>query len=376
MSVLTVSPGTYRQIDPQNYALIPENTTVIRAPALDTAQSLSIRGWYPGFLANPDNYQSWIFGGYLAGRKHCRKSPPDLILSTFPIPSAHYLASRLQRLTGAPWVLDFRDPMAQDDYPEDPVRRRRLHQLERRFVDAANSILVTTPGTQRTYRERYSSFDPERIHLVPNGFDEALFGGDRSAAGKAGDRLTILHSGSLYKDERDPTQLFAALARVVAEQPEARRKMRFVFRGTRYADYFEGLARDHGVADIVEFPPAIDYQAAVDEMLAADGLLILQASNCNEQIPAKVYEYLRTGLPIIGLADPVGDTARLLSSCGLDSIAKLDDADAIVPLLTRFVAGNLDGFTASDAVDLEAFSRRRIASAVADILDEIVPPPD
>ena len=31
----------------------------------------------------------------------------------------------------------------------------------------------------------------------------------------------------------------------------------------------------------------------------ADALLVLQASNCNEQIPAKLYEYLRTGRPIL-----------------------------------------------------------------------------
>jgi len=41
--------------------------------------------------------------------------------------------------------------------------------------------------------------------------------------------------------------------------------------------------------------PAPALSAGAEEMLRADGLLVLQASNCNDQIPAKAYEYLRSG---------------------------------------------------------------------------------
>ena len=34
-------------------------------------------------------------------------------------------------------------------------------------------------------------------------------------------------------------------------------------------------------------------------MLAADGLLLMQAANRNSQILAKAYEYLRAGRPIL-----------------------------------------------------------------------------
>ena len=44
------------------------------------------------------------------------------------------------------------------------------------------------------------------------------------------------------------------------------------------------------------------------------GLLLLQASNCNDQVPAKAYEYLRCHRPVLALTDPAGDTAELLRS--------------------------------------------------------------
>lgn len=37
-----------------------------------------------------------------------------------------------------------------------------------------------------------------------------------------------------------------------------------------------------------------------DQTMSADALLVLQASNCNAQIPAKAYEYTRTGRLILG----------------------------------------------------------------------------
>jgi hypothetical protein len=73
-------------------------------------------------------------------------------------------------------------------------------------------------------------------------------------------------------------------------------------------------------------------------MVRADALLVLQAANCNEQIPAKLYEYLRAGRPILALTDPRGDTAQVMREAGLNSIARLDATDEIAKALEDFIA--------------------------------------
>src|SRR6266850_8165330 len=96
-------------------------------------------------------------------------------------------------------------------------------------------------------------------------------------------------------------------------------------------------------------------------MMRADGLLVLQAGNCNDQIPAKVYEYLRCRRPIIGLTDPAGDTAGLLRKAGINDIARLDSAAEIAPGLRRFLDNIRSGEAAlpSDASVAEASRLRR-----------------
>ena len=90
------------------------------------------------------------------------------------------------------------------------------------------------------------------------------------------------------------------------------------------------------IQDIVFLEPAISYEDALIEMLSSDGLIILQASNCNHQIPAKVYEYFRAGKAILALTDSTGDTAKLLRKENMPYIFPLDNKNAIEKGILQF----------------------------------------
>ncbi len=103
----------------------------------------------------------------------------------------------------------------------------------------------------------------------------------------------LLHSGVVYPDERDPRPLFEALGRLKAAGTLTAANFCLRLRASAYDPMLAELAARHDVADLIALEPAIPYHAALQEMLDVDGLLILQASNCNQQIPAKLYEYVR-----------------------------------------------------------------------------------
>jgi hypothetical protein len=106
-------------------------------------------------------------------------------------------------------------------------------------------------------------------------------------------------------------------------------------------------------------------------MLRADGLLILQAANCNEQIPAKLYEYLRAGRPLLALTDPAGDTADAVRSAGIDAIARLDSPDEIAAALDKFLDAIEEGRAAlPSAAAVARLERREQARDLASLLEE------
>ena len=117
----------------------------------------------------------------------------------------------------------------------------------------------------------------------------------------------------------------------------------------------------------------MDYEAALAEMLVADGLLIFQASNCNHQTPAKLYEYFRARRPVLGLTDPMGDTAHEMRAAGLDDIAPLNDRARIATILLNFLA-KIQAGTVNVATEaaVQESSRRNRTSQLARLLDDVV----
>jgi glycosyltransferase involved in cell wall biosynthesis len=340
--VLSASPNAYERTSDDLLADVPSGTVVRRAFALDTARHLQIAGRYMGWMARPDRWISWQFDAVRQGLKLIEEFKPDVIWSTYPIATAHVIASKLHRKTGIPWVADFRDPMAQDGYPADPLTWQSFKHIEADAATHARFCVFTTPGAARIYRERYPA-NADRMVVLENGYDEESFAAAMpqplaDSSIEPGQRpLIMLHSGIVYPSERDPTQLFEALGRLRKENKLSPTDLRIRFRASVHDDLLKNLARSHGAQDYIELCPAIPYREALAEMMSVDALLVMQASNCNAQIPAKIYEYLRAGKPILGLTDPDGDTAGVLHGAGLNGTARLDSVDEIAKALTDLV---------------------------------------
>lgn len=341
--VLSADPRAYEQTSNDLISEIPEDTVVRRAFALDTARHLSLKGRYIAAMARPDRWISWKYAGIREGMRLIKHFKPDIIWSTYPIATAHVIGAELHKQSGIPWVADFRDPMAQENYPPDPVTWRQFEAIERGAIELASLNLFTTPGAASVYRKRY----PEASHsiqILENGYDEESFA--EAATGASCQplnpgKITLLHSGIVYPSERDPTQLFQALAQLKATDSELMRCLRIRFRAPVHDEILSTLAKKHGVEENIEVLPSIPYRQALAEMLCADVLLVMQAANCNQQIPAKIYEYLRSGKPILGLTDPEGDTAGVLREAGCTAIAKLNVVEEIYGQLRLLLGGGL-----------------------------------
>ena len=378
--VLTVDPRAYeaRQADPGGQ--VPPDMAVHRVFGLDTARHLSLFGRYPGWLAVPDRWATWRFAAVPSALRLIRESNVRAVWSTFPIATAHAIGRTVADRSGLPWIAEFRDPMWQGDYPPEPAMNSAWQALERDVFAAASAVVVTTPGAVRTYAERFPSFDADRIVLIENGYDEETFRraeGARGVDGRvearaAGRPVRLLHSGIVYRSERDPSQLFAALADLKRLGRLNGADLQIVFRACGDETGYRRDIAALGIDDIVQLEPPLGYVEALQEMLAADGLLILQAANCNAQVPAKLYEYLRAGRPILALTDPEGDTAATLARAQAGTIARLDSAAEIADVLPRFIAQLRAGNGRTSHPDIVSrYSRESQAGAFARLLDQV-----
>lgn len=373
--VLTAHPRAYPAIDNGQVGDISKNIRVYRAFALDTSRHLSINGRYSRLMALPDPFVTWWLGAVPKALYLIKKYRPDVIWTTYPIATAHLIGISIHKLTGIPWIADFRDSMTESNYPRDRRKKKVYQWIERCTVKLCTTAVFTTPGAVEMYSERYPDLPKNRWVAIGNGYDENLFRSvEEDLAStqedvKKSTRIVLVHSGILYPDERDPQCFFSAVSELKREGKIDAEKINIVLRATGHDTLYQGMLIDFDISDIVSLEPSIAYRDAFREMLSSDGLIIFQASSCNHQIPAKAYEYLRAGKPVLALTDPNGDTARMLNDWGIAQLAPLDDKISIKDTLINFIRQIKSGenvFVSNTIV--ESHSRRSATKHLADLL--------
>ena len=369
--VLSAHPRVYEETSTDLSSQILPETIVSRAQAWDTKKHLSLLGRYPTRLALPDRWCTWRFFAVYKGMQLIRQHKPSAIWSTYPIATAHWIGAVLAKKSGLPLLADFRDPMAQEGYPENKVVWDSFERIERLTVQSAKTCTFTTPSAVQMYQERYPE-RAEQMHLLENGYEEAAFRSKRNNnEALVQNQITLLHSGMVYPSERDPRSLFSAMKKLREESPDLFGKLNVRFRAPGHGSIVEDLAKQFGVDQSIEVLESIPYVDALEEMQSADGLLILQASNCNAQIPAKFYEYLRAGPPLLVVTDPAGDTATVAKYAGINRIGNINESEDIANMLMQFLFGNIEGMRANHQIILSSTRQKRTES-LADMLNQII----
>ncbi|WP_423823467.1 glycosyltransferase [Salinisphaera sp. SPP-AMP-43] len=353
---------------------MPCHGEVHRSWALDARRHLGWKGRYPAWVAVPDRWAAWAPSAIALGRRLIREHAIDAIWSTYPIATSHLIGAVLARWSGLPWIAEFRDPVRPDGKPLQCWAHRAI---ERRIAIEANRAVFVTAGARQDYVQRFP-FAAGRSEVIPNGFDEAFT--PVAAAEPRQSRevrpITVLHTGHLYETGRNPGALFAALAQLKQEKKIDARQLQIVFRNSQQDELFQAEIDRLDIADLVTLSPRIAHERALVEQAEADGLLLLQGREFNTQVPAKLFEYLRVGRPVLALVDPEGDTAGLLDELDAGVRADACDVKEIAAAVMMFVEGlrlqpGGDPAWIVDDQRLQSYSRRHQTGRLATMLEEV-----
>ena len=102
-------------------------------------------------------------------------------------------------------------------------------------------------------------------------------------------------------------------------------------------------------------------------MQSVDALLVLQGEIFNNQIPGKVYEYVRSKRPIIALTHKDGATAKLCHEVPHAYIADMNDPSSIKLTLQKLLVSKVD-----KAFDPTLYSREIGAKKLLHVLDSLM----
>ncbi|HEY7077234.1 MAG TPA: glycosyltransferase [Solirubrobacteraceae bacterium] len=364
-TVVSTSSRIYGTHDPSLAAEIPEGTRVVRAPALPLARILAIvlyrlrlhrlRAW----VSWPDGGLGWAPLAFLAAWREARRQRPDVIFSSASPYGGHLAAMLLSRLTGIPWVADFRDDWSSSTYLAG--QPRPLPALTRRaegaFTAAARRVVVAADYFRL-------EGDPPQV-TIENGVD----GADVPAGSEPppGDKFRLSFTGTLY-ESIDARPLMDAALRLIetgAIDPQ-RFELRVV--GTVM---IPGFAPPAGLPLVTT--GYVSHERAVEEMRSATALLLYRPPGSLAP-SGKIFEYLAAERPVLCVTRADNLAARLVADWGAGAVADPADAAAIEAALRslyeRWSEGALEPPRGVRERVLERYSRRELTRRLAEVLDD------
>lgn len=237
---------------------------------------------------------------------------------------------------------------------------------------AADVIVANAPRAAEVIREAFPSAR-DRIIVITNGYDPEAFAGLADDLAPPDGPLRILHPGQLYAG-RDPRPLLDALRAIRAGKPAGSRPILFDLIGHLEGDEraydLEGEIRARGLEGVVTLSGQIPYARALKEMVRSDILMLLDSPGRTIGVPAKLYEYLGAGRPVLALGESESDLAWVLRESGiLYRIVAPTDTAAIEQALGALIAELEAGCAVTTPGRRLAFTRENTARQLADVLN-------
>jgi glycosyltransferase involved in cell wall biosynthesis len=339
---------------------IPPNTPIERVP------------FAQGFVGKVTRYLApeghWLGKARPACERMIREHRPEAILTSSPPGCVHLLGRWLQRRHRLPWVACFRDPwITNRRFEHLSLYQRGERWLESGVMRHADRLIANTPLNEQGWAAAYPD-EAHKMLTITNGFEPERFtltAKPRSASA----RLTMLHAGELYAG-RDPRPFFDALA---AERLPI--DVDFLGRKTEGMFDFPSEVQSRGLSTSIKQLGQIAYADSLHRMQTTDILLLIHSPGYRVGVPAKLYEYLGAGRPILALAEPDSDIGWVLRESGvLHRIAPPTDVAKIRHALVELTRAVQAGHAATpDPAALAQFTRERMAQRFADCLDSCVP---
>jgi hypothetical protein len=369
---VSAAVGVTHAENPEHRGARGERTIVARKwtpPAL-TRRALSL--FSPTFGDFPDAFRGWVEPAVRMGLEVVERQSVDTICSLCPPASAHVVASEIARRTGLPWVAQF-----DDLYSFHLERQRRTEWRSyadgrhREWMRRATLAGAITPAMLAYVRDTYGLDG----NVVMVGFDP-----DESPAvsRERHDRLRLAYTGSVYPGDQRPDILFDAIDRVVRGHGGlGSPPLELVLAGTGCDDALRAmLSTFPHAARVCRFVERLPPADALRLQRESDALVLLNCTNPSPHegtlsYPAKAFEYLNAGRPILAIPhDPGSWGDRLLESTRAGTTAdSSEEAAAVLTDWWNTLRRTGDVPYHADRDEISRYSQPRQAESLARLLD-------
>lgn len=326
-----------------------------------------ISTWIRGNFFIPDPRVFWVKPSVKFLLRYLQENDIHTIITTGPPHSVHLIGLKLkQKQPTLKWFADFRDPWSDwgllDSLMVGSIARSFHKKLEAQVMRIADEVITITPF----YVRKFEKLSGRKVQLLTNGFDEDDF---KNLVVQKHERFIIRHAG-IVNEKCDPRPFMLAVKALSQEHAAFASAVQVDFVGEVHPDFRAFVVRDDVMKGITTFTATIPHKQLM-KCYGESAILLLVLTGYKDGegfLPGKLFEYLATGLPVLGVGPEHGDAAALLKTTGAGVMIDGEKTEAIKTFLLQKFETWQQGKSVAQPAGFTEYSRRGITKTLTDLL--------
>ena len=345
-SVLTVDEDTFSEKEDVLLNNIPKNLKVYKAKSyepfniyrkftgkkkderLTASETISKRNkslahkisiWFRMNLFIPDARIGWYFPAVKKGSELMRSNKPDAVISIGPPHTTHLIGKKLSKKFNVKHIPVFIDPWVDIVYYKDFKRSKLTLSIDNHFeksvLQNSSAVIFVTKTMKNDYIKKYS-FLSNKSYVLYWGYSEDVF--ERVVVkNEVKDKKVIVHAGNMFAYQ-NPKNFW----RQIKIENEKGNKHKIKFIGS-VDDKIKEEISAAGLSEATEYIGFLPYDEMIENIIKADILLVCATEP--RHVPGKLFEYLRTGNPIIAFGDNNTEVKEILTQSNAGMMFSYDE---------------------------------------------------
>ncbi|WKK65199.1 glycosyltransferase family 4 protein [Lutimonas zeaxanthinifaciens] len=314
----------------------------------------------------PDARKYWVRPSVKRLLRYMEEQSIDVVVTSGPPHSLHLIGKELKEKTGVKWIADFRDPWTNIDYfhtlPMTKKSKKKHYELENEVLKKADAVVVVGASMKKEFDDRNKN-----VHVITNGYDGEIVN-DNNMLDK---RFSISHIGMMNAD-RNPLILWRVLKELIQESSEFEKDLQVKLIGKCDKSIFESIQKE-GLTDFVNFISYLPHKEVMQYQSTSQILLLSvnRVPSAKSIITGKVFEYLQSNRPIIGIGPLDGDLASIMKDSGNGIMIDFEDSkglkESILACYNKYKSDQLK----VRSKNIDRYHRRNLSEKLASLIKSI-----
>jgi glycosyltransferase involved in cell wall biosynthesis len=322
--------------------------------------------WVRGNLFIPDARVLWVKPSVRYLSNYILENNIDTLITTGPPHSLHLIGLQLKEQLGVKWIADFRDPWTTIGYHKElklsPSAEAKHKRMESDVLTTADTILVTSPTTKK----EFETLTGKPIVVITNGYDV-----EKVDKQPLDTKFSIAHIGS-FLSERNPRILWESLQELIEEIPDFKAQFELKLIGAVSREVHDAIA-GFNLNDYVNNLGYVSHNEAIAHQRKSQVLLLVEIDSEETKciIPGKLFEYMVSERPILGIGPEGADFAQIMQATNTGLFVTYQEKDKLKEAILHYFNQYMAGTLKVNPIGLQQYSRKNLTGQLVEVIKKI-----